>query len=286
MQIGQNGPFASQQANVDHYRRMVDSKAGLRRKTTFPLVAAYYPHVELRPGLFAAVSVPFGEGPFPVVLHAHGNGFIAGDLPDYKGTNMDFAHGGFLTVVPAYRLAPEHLFPDGFDDVMFTAAWIQSHIQDYGGDPTRIVVTGNSVGGGFGYAVARALMASPMRPYIRAAAGFDGFYDWRGSGPTADVSILVGGKSDLLADPRVSVAVDLKRDMLPPNLFLSTGSADFACLATLQFAQVMRRADIDFELHLLEGNFHDASRFQDMDGGREVIRLFLDFAHRACTVGA
>jgi hypothetical protein len=44
----------------------------------------------------------------------------------------------------------------------------------------------------------------------------------------------------------------------------------------------LRRANIEFSLHLLEGNFHDSSRFPDLDGGREVLRLFLDFAHRAC----
>jgi acetyl esterase/lipase len=286
IQAGQEGPFPDDKVWTEHYRRMIDGLGTLKRDTTEPTAAAYYGHVEIRPGLFAGVSVPFGPGPFPVVLHAHGNGFLAGGIPDYKSDNMDFAHGGFVTVVPAYRLAPEYPFPAGFDDMMAAAAWIASDIHKYGGDPTRIVITGNSVGGGFGYAIARALMATPMRDSIRGAAGFCGFYDWRGRSTQSLTGMYLAHDMTLVNDPRVSVAADLKAGMLPPNLALFTGSADFACLATLTFAQVLRRENIEYSLHLLEGNFHDAERFPDLDGGREVIRLFLEFAHRACATAA
>ena len=286
VQVGQFGPFANPQAAVAHYRTMIDGLGALREHTSYAPAGAYFEIIELRPGLFAGISVPYGAGPFPVILHAHGNGFLAGDIADYKSTQMDFAHGGFVTVLPAYRLAPENPFPAGFDDMMYAASWLTENIGRYGGDPGRVVITGNSVGGGFAYSLARALMATPLRDALRGGAGFDGFYDWRVARGIGLIGFYLGGNTDLTADPRVSVAVDLKPGMLPPNLYLSTGSADFAAPPTLGFAQLLRSQNIDYELHLLEGNFHDAARFPELDGGREVTRLFLEFAHRACTVRA
>jgi acetyl esterase len=286
VQVGQMGPFATPQAAVGHYRTMIDGLGGLRERPKYPPAAAYFDNVELRPGLLAGISVPYGAGPFPVILHAHGNGFLAGDIPDYKSTQMDFAHAGFVTVLPAYRLAPEYPFPAGFDDMMYSASWLAENIGRYGGDPSRVVITGNSVGGGFAYAIARALMATPLRDSLRGVGGFDGFYDWRVARGIGLIPFYLGGNADLTADPRVSVSADLKAGMLPPNLYLSTGSADFAETPTLTFAQLLRSLNIDFELHLLEGNFHDAARFAELDGGREATRLFLEFAHRACVVRA
>ncbi|MGA9024948.1 MAG: alpha/beta hydrolase [Steroidobacteraceae bacterium] len=286
VQVGQFGPFANPQAAAAHYRTMIDGLGALRERTYYQPAGAYFDDIELRPGLRTGISVPYGPGPFPVILHAHGNGFMAGDIADYKSTLMDFAHGGFVTVLPAYRLAPENPFPAGFDDMMYAASWLAANIGRYGGDPGRVVISGNSTGGGFAYALARTLMSTPLRDSLRAVAGFDGFYDWRARGAAGLIGFYLGGNLELTADPRVSVAVDLKPGMLPPNLYLSTGSADFAAPPTLGFAQLLRSQNIDFELHLLEGNFHDAARFPELDGGREVTRLFLEFAHRACNVRA
>jgi acetyl esterase/lipase len=70
--------------------------------------------------------------------------------------------------------------------------------------------------------------------------------------------------------------------MLPPEIFLSTGSADFLGLATLQFATLLRKLQIRFELHLLEGAGHDAIRYPQLDASRELLALFTDFGHKAC----
>lgn len=35
-------------------------------------VASFNPAVPLRPGLTAAIAIPHGQGPFPIMIHAHG----------------------------------------------------------------------------------------------------------------------------------------------------------------------------------------------------------------------
>jgi hypothetical protein len=45
-----------------------------------------------------------------------------------------------------HRLAPEFTWPAGAQDVAAAVGWLRANIADYGGDPDRIVVAGNSAG--------------------------------------------------------------------------------------------------------------------------------------------
>jgi triacylglycerol lipase len=49
-------------------------------------------------------------------------------------------------VTITYRLAPEHKWPAGAQDVALAVDWIRNNIAGYGGDPAKIVVSGNSAG--------------------------------------------------------------------------------------------------------------------------------------------
>jgi hypothetical protein len=51
---------------------------------------------------------------------------------------------GWVGVNMTYRLAPEHKWPAGAQDVASAVQWIRENIAAYGGDPERIVVAGNS----------------------------------------------------------------------------------------------------------------------------------------------
>jgi acetyl esterase/lipase len=87
----------------------------------------------------------------PVFLFVHGGGFIGGDkvvpgTPQYDHIGAWAVRNGWVGVTITYRLAPEHTWPAGAQDVAAAVQWVRDHIAAYGGDPARIVVAGHSAG--------------------------------------------------------------------------------------------------------------------------------------------
>lgn len=91
------------------------------------------------------------ESGAPVFVFVHGGGFIGGDKvvpgsPQYDHIGAWAVRNGFVGVTMTYRLAPEHTWPAGAQDVAAAVAWVRDNIAGYGGDPARIVVAGQSAG--------------------------------------------------------------------------------------------------------------------------------------------
>ncbi|MFJ5234868.1 carboxylesterase/lipase family protein [Kitasatospora sp. NPDC088391] len=157
---------------------------------------AYGPTAQRRP--FAAVttipepSVP-GDGTLnlnvftpdarpgaglPVLVWLHGGGYVAGSAasPWYDGAA--FNRDGVVLVGAGYRLGVEgflHLpdAPDnrGVRDWIAALEWVRDNIVDFGGDPARVTVAGQSAGGG---AVQTLLAAPTAAGLFRAAISVSG----------------------------------------------------------------------------------------------------------------
>jgi acetyl esterase len=91
---------------------------------------------------------PAGEPPFPTLMYIHGGGWVLGSI-DHADVDCRFLalDTGSVVVSVGYRLAPEHKFPAGLDDVVAAAEWTASQVGDHGGDPARLAVVGSSAGG-------------------------------------------------------------------------------------------------------------------------------------------
>jgi len=92
-----------------------------------------------------------GGAPRPVLVFIHGGGFVAGDKvanPEiYSNIGHYFARHGIVTVVATYRLAPKHKWPAGIEDMAGIVSWVNNNAGQYGGDPKRIFMMGQSAGG-------------------------------------------------------------------------------------------------------------------------------------------
>jgi acetyl esterase/lipase len=89
--------------------------------------------------------------PAPVVVYFHGGGYVAGNRSPLPGLIYDnvptfFARNGLVGVNATYRLAPQHQWPSGGEDVGRVVKWLAENVSKYGGDPKRIFVMGQSAG--------------------------------------------------------------------------------------------------------------------------------------------
>ncbi|MGX5654692.1 alpha/beta hydrolase fold domain-containing protein [Geodermatophilus nigrescens] len=89
-----------------------------------------------------------GEGPLPVVVWIHGGGWVLFDIDTYDASCRGLCNKtGAIVVSPDYRRAPEAVFPASHDDVLAAYRWTVANAARMGGDPTRVGIGGESVGG-------------------------------------------------------------------------------------------------------------------------------------------
>jgi acetyl esterase/lipase len=91
------------------------------------------------------------DGPRPVLMFVHGGGFTGGNKatpgsPFYDNVPLWASRHGLVGVNMTYRLAPQHPWPAGPEDVAAALHWVADNIATYGGDPARIVLFGHSAG--------------------------------------------------------------------------------------------------------------------------------------------
>jgi len=87
----------------------------------------------------------------PVLVFVHGGGFVMGDKtsptsPFYDNVGFWAAHHGIVGVNITYRLAPQHQWPAGSDDLSLAVKWVRENIAAHGGDANQVYVMGQSAG--------------------------------------------------------------------------------------------------------------------------------------------
>ncbi|XP_041898303.1 arylacetamide deacetylase [Corvus kubaryi] len=100
------------------------------------------------------------------MVYFHGGGWCLGDagMKSYDHISRRISNELNAVVVSVnYRLAPQHHFPVQFEDVYsVTKFFLQSKVlSQYGVDPARVCVAGDSAGGNLAAAVAQQLLDDP-----------------------------------------------------------------------------------------------------------------------------
>ena len=93
----------------------------------------------------------------PVVLYAHGGGWVMGSVETHDGLCRHLAAAsGWAVLSVDYRLAPEYPYPAAVDDMARALTWLRGPgAARQGLDPGRIAVAGDSVGGHLAAVTAR-----------------------------------------------------------------------------------------------------------------------------------
>lgn len=160
-------PFAFREPGVERIRDIAYGDAGKRN-----LLDVYRP-----------ANRPTG---CPVLFQIHGGAWTVGQK-DQQGLPLmtHLAANGWICVAPNYRLSPKATWPDHLVDVKKALAWIRENIEEYGGDPDFVVVTGGSAGGHLSAMVALTENDPAYQPgfeevdtSVAACVPFYGVYDF------------------------------------------------------------------------------------------------------------
>lgn len=164
------------------------------------------------------VYAPSGATGLPVVLWIHGGGFIANSAADIGGYARVIADHGYVVAALDYSLAPGHRYPVPVIQANAALGWLTEHAAEYGGDPTRIVIGGDSAGAQLASQTAaiqsdRAFAATVgvvagAPDGIRGAVLFCGVYDMTTVGDTGFPALRTflwsyTGHRDWLDAPRI-----------------------------------------------------------------------------------
>ena len=122
---------------------------GWRHNPTFPN-EAYGPRTDVNPDLIGDnhlfdVWAPEGDGPYPVMIYAHGGGFRSGSKVKAIGGRPKMAGDNVVFISINYTLqqGPAKAIKDGVDAINY----IKANHEKYKIDPEKIFLSGNSAGG-------------------------------------------------------------------------------------------------------------------------------------------
>jgi acetyl esterase len=83
----------------------------------------------------------------PALIYFHGGGLVAGSLDTHDSIARALSHSGLIRVISVdYRLAPEHPFPAALEDAMTALRYVSANSADFGIDPERLGICGDSAG--------------------------------------------------------------------------------------------------------------------------------------------
>lgn len=207
-----------------------------------------------------------------VLFFVHGGGYVVCSPRTHRPLTSRLALAlNATTYVPHYSLAPEHVFPAGLNDVLAAYRGLLAKAVE----PSRIVIAGDSAGGGLALALAlsirdqglpapgRLVLISPWTDLtlsgetLRSKDGIDPMLTWRW---IIAKTPLYAGLTDA-AHPLMSpLFADLSG--LPPTL-VQVGSEEILLSDSERLAERAEAAGWDLQLQVWDGMWHD---FQMLGG--------------------
>ncbi|MCH8345634.1 MAG: alpha/beta hydrolase, partial [Chloroflexi bacterium] len=182
-----------------------------------------------------------------------------------------------------YRLAPEHPFPAAIEDATTAYRWLLSS----GVDPARLVIAGDSAGGGLTVATLISLRdagdplpaaAVCLSPWVDMEAASDSMTTKAEADPMITQKDVLEGAQAYLngADPRTPLASPIHADLsgLPP-LLIHVGTAEVLLDDSTRLAERARSAGVDVTLEPWDDMIHVFQFFASMlpEGQQAIDRI-------------
>ncbi|KAK5107742.1 hypothetical protein LTR62_000718 [Meristemomyces frigidus] len=237
---------------------------------------------------FRSSKVPT-SGHSPAIFHVHGGGMILGSVETFKDSIAQKSEDYGLPIFSIdYRLAPEHPHPTMINDCYAGLAWLSSHATELGIDNTRILVLGESAGGGIAAGLVLMARDKALQPPIAYQMLVYPMLDDRTSVPQPRIECHTMWKTDdnstgwtaLLgsaagcaeaketADHQYAAPARAKDLAGLPPTYIDVGQLDLFAKEDLQYAARLLEAGVMVEYHLYPGLPHG---FERMGAGTRIV---------------
>jgi acetyl esterase/lipase len=214
------------------------------------------------PAAYLNIYTPDGPGaqPRPVILWIHGGGFISSSAATVADYTILLAHAGYTVASLDYSLAPGSHHPVPVRQGNAALGFLRAHAGQFGGDPARIVLGGDSAGA----QIASELAAVQTDPALARATGitaavpsglrgvvlFCGLYDMHTVGSSGFPALRTYLWSytdvrDWTSYPQIDqLSTVLNVTPAYPPIFLSVGDIDPLASQAAELAAVLRRQGV------------------------------------------
>lgn len=216
----------------------------------------------VRPAIWAK---PISASPKHVILYAHGGGGFGGSPSSHRKWVGHLAKSaGCYALLLDYRLAPEHPFPEGQEDVLAGFNWLV----DQGYPARNIILAGDSAGGAIAIATAlrlkdagktQAAAVAAFSPWLDMEAKGESLKTNEGKDAIASAAALSMSTGYLLgaASPQDPFANPLYADFKDfPPLYVTAGTSELLQSDTEAVAKKATAAGVQVKVKLAEGMQH------------------------------
>lgn len=234
----------------------------------------FIPGPEGAPGVRVKIYRPKNQSEtLPCLYHIHGGGMILGSIDGEEAQLSSYAEKLHAVIIsPDYRLAPEHPYPAPVEDCYAGLKWAAENASELKIDPKRLVIGGESAGGGLaagtallardrkGPEIAYQYLIYPMlddRNITPSSREFSG--EWPGwslelneLGWKAYLGELAG-TNDVPSYAAPAREEDLSN--LPPA-YIEVGALENFRDEDIDYAKRLMQAGVSVELHVYPGAFH------------------------------
>ena len=209
----------------------------------------------------------------PATIYIHGGGYVVGRADTNIQLAQDIAQGtGSMVVSVDYMLAPEAHFPKSLEQNYAALAWLHKSAGQFGVDPARLAVMGDSAGGG--HAAMLAIAARDRReipvafqcliyPMLDDRTGsnrrvppYMGHFIWTEAENRFGWTSLLGQPAGSPTVPPGSVPARVADVSGLPPTFIGVGSIDLFCEEDIEYARRLIHTGVNTELMVVPGAYH------------------------------
>lgn len=210
------------------------------------------------------------------LLWIHGGGYILGTAAMDDKICARFAKEHRMVVVSAdYRLAPRFPFPTPLDDCHTAWQWLLKNARQLAVDPHKIVISGQSAGGGLAAALVQKIHdAGGIQPLAqmlfcpmlddRTAQRTDldkaNHKLWNNRNNRGGWQAYLGTPANETAPPSYAVPARRKNLIGLPEAWIGVGDIDLFFSETQEYVQRLQKADVACHFEVVAGGPHGFER--------------------------